>query len=233
MEIKNTSIKSSLRVFGLVYGASGVGKTSLCNSLEKTLIISSESGLLSLSKSSIDYVEVTGNNASSKLASLRECVDFAVKSDYETLFIDSLTDIASIMVDYQFDLIGGDKSKTLQVWGDYNKMIKKFIKTLRDCNKNIWCTALEKVETDDFQRRHILPDMQGSIARTFPQFFDEVFNYRIVEKKRILLTSAEDGVIAKDRSGSLNKFESPNLGEVMLKIKGGKDESESEETQGS
>ena len=55
--IKNTEAIHQSNLKCLIYGESGAGKTYLANTLtQPTLIISAESGLVSLTGSNIDYV---------------------------------------------------------------------------------------------------------------------------------------------------------------------------------
>jgi hypothetical protein len=89
-------------------------------------------------------------------------------------------------------------------------------------NKNIFYTALEKVDKDELNRRFMLPDIVGSIAHKCPAYFDFVFNLRVFEKDNIkvrkLLTRAQDGYLCKDRSGELSEYEDANLGLIIKKV---------------
>lgn len=226
MEIKNTNTHTNNRISMLVYGPSGIGKTTLAKTLEgKTLIISAESGLLSLAGSNIDYVEISGKNASEKIASLRTVLTFLQKmNDYNNVFIDSLTEIGQIMVEYQFDMVANDRSKSLVAWGEYAKQIRMFVKLIRDfAPYNVIVTALDKADKDEFSRRFILPEMQGSISTQVAQYFDEVLYYNYVstdkEPKRVLFTDSVNGCVCKDRSGKLSRTEEPNLKDIFEKIR--------------
>ena len=60
MQITKTSDISNHHIFALIVGASGAGKTTLASTLnnEETLILSAESGLLSIKDSDIDVIQI-------------------------------------------------------------------------------------------------------------------------------------------------------------------------------
>lgn len=229
MEIKKTSEVKNAGLSMLIYGESGVGKTSLASTLSgKTLIISAEGGLLSLKNSEIDYVEVKGANATEKYNSLVAIMLEVYNGvEYSNIFIDSLTEISQIIVDHNFLLINNDSSKGLRAFGEANKQMKSFIKFCRDTpNYNFIITALAQTDKDEFNRRYKLPDLIGKLAQQVSQYYDEVFYLHKSEeekedgsKKRILYTDLQQSV-SKDRSGNLlPAIEEPNLENIIKEIR--------------
>ncbi|MCK5607277.1 AAA family ATPase, partial [Candidatus Pacearchaeota archaeon] len=143
-------------------------------------------------------------------------------TDYENIFVDSLTEIAELIVT-EADIKYPDTRNGLQKWGHYNKVLKQFIKNLRDFNNyNVVVTCLQKTEKDESSRRSNIPDVSGSLAGKLPQFFDFVFNLRIFNKEdkdvRALMTTASDAYTCKDRSGKLNMYEKPDLQMILNSI---------------
>jgi len=216
MEIKKTNEIVATNLNCLIYAPSGHGKTTLAGTLPpSTIIVSMESGLLSLRGKTIDYIVIKN------LDELKTALVSISKSNYENVFFDSLTEIASLFVD-KAQLEYPDDRQALKKWGAYNELIVRFIKFTRDWNKNVFFTCLEKTDKDESGRRFNLPDLQGSISKKISAYMDFVFSLRIFEKDgqkvRALLTNATDGYICKDRSGLLDEYEKPDLSEIIGKI---------------
>jgi phage nucleotide-binding protein len=215
MIISKTNSKESLRITALIHGKSGAGKTTLASTLEgKTLIISAESGLLSLKDFDIDFTTV--DSMTSLAAAITE---LEKGTDYENVFIDSLTEIAQILV-AELQKKYPDRKDSFPLWQDYATYMRKIIKRLRDLQKyNVFVLALDKVETDELNNRYIIPDVNGKIASQLVQFFDEVF-YLTIDKegKRQLITGSSEKIMVKDRSGKLKQFEEPNLQNIIRSI---------------
>jgi phage nucleotide-binding protein len=208
----------------LVYGNPGVGKTSLAATIkEKVLVVSAESGLLSLRGKSIDYVEIDGFSA---LREVREYLEKEeTKKKYQWLFIDSITELGQKLVDLLKKKYP-DRKDAMVMWGEYNDHITSLIKLYRDFKPyNIVMTALPSVDKDEVGRRFTGVDLYGKVSAKIPQFFDEVFYLKVTEKEdgfieRNLLTCEQNGIIAKDRSGKLQCLEPADLSVIYGKIFG-------------
>ena len=88
MEIKRTSDVTLEGITILVYGNSGVGKTSLIRTIPgRVLILSAEAGLLSLRNTDIEYVGIHS------MADLSEAYSYitAHLADYSCIVLDSLS----------------------------------------------------------------------------------------------------------------------------------------------
>jgi len=235
MKITSTRASANHAIKALIYGESGIGKTYLASTLNgKTLVISAESGLLSLANFDIDVIDLSVDDTgkpvtkSMKIDRIMEVYKFLLKPEslakYDNVFIDSLTEIGQ-NVSEKFKLEFPEKKDALKLWGEYNDKMRSIIKAFRDLPKyNVVMTALVKFDKDDTNCRNALINIQGSIGEHLPQFFDEVFFYGLSVKEdsatsRMLYTSKSDRYIAKDRSGRLKPMEDPDLSGIFLKIK--------------
>lgn len=196
----------------LVYGASGAGKTTLIATAPNPFIISSERGLLSLSGHDIPAAEIKTEE------DLEEVYEYVLKSKYDTICLDSISDIAeSILSEYKGRFTDGR-----QAYGLLNDTISKYIRKFRALkNKNVYFTAKEgKTEESGVVVAH--PNMPGkTLTVDLPYFFDCVLRLEADKKgARVLHSKATFTQTCKDRSGKLEPKEAANLTALFDKIIG-------------
>ena len=205
----------------LVHGQAGIGKTCLCASLPDPIIISVESGLLSLASLDIPAIEVK------TLDDLGEVHEWLAGSDeakkYKSICLDSISEIAEVV-------LNDEKNKEKdprKAYGNMQDVMTDVIRAFRDLSgRNIYFSAKQERIQDDSGRLLFGPSMPGQkLAQQIPYLFDEVFAYQVVKDTngvptRMLLTQPDGISIAKDRSGKLDMFEAPDLGAIINKIKG-------------
>jgi phage nucleotide-binding protein len=235
--MKFQSVDESIDSHGikvLISGQSGVGKTTLASTLEgKTLLISAESGLLSLKGKAKNVSVFDLSKDGDKLIPLEQRFTRLVsvynflkneKHDFTNVFLDSLTEVNECLI-AALKLKYTDAKNTLQLYGENKEKMISLAKSFRDLPMNVIIVSLSSFEKDDIGRRFVTADVVGSVAERLPSLFDEVF-YMAVHKDdkgtlfRNLQCQPSDGIVSKDRSGKLNMFEKPNLSEVFKKIKG-------------
>lgn len=224
MNITNTKGLHADAVKILLYGDAGTGKTSLLGTgdNQSTLILSAESGLLSLNEKDIAVASISNwrefQQAYAEISKDPELQKFT------TIGIDSLTEIADMLVTHlekqpEFQ----DPKNTFKLWGEYNKRMTSVIKAFRDLpNVNVIFTALVE-DVKDGQALIKKPLIAGSKAQQMlPSYFDEVFylNVNSATQERELHTQPTLSFVAKDRSGKLDSIEQPNLLNLISKIKG-------------
>lgn len=218
MEIKTTKGFHTDIIKFVIYGKSGIGKTTLIGTLPENelLIISAEAGLLSLSDKEIDVLEAR------TWEDVRNAVQIAFNDDkYKYIGIDSITEISTMLVkdlkqrpEYQ------NPKNALKLWGEYDEKLTAFLKYIRDSKKGMIITALpEDVQDGGFIVKK--PFIKGkSTQAMLCSYFDQVFYMtRSEEGQRILRTQPTEDYEAKDRSGKLNEEEEPNLQVIIDKIK--------------
>ena len=225
MPIKVTTTRQSTdAVKMIIYGDSGVGKTTLCSTAPKPIIISAEKGLLSLAEFDLPVIEITS------IEELDEAYDWCManKDKYETICLDSITEIAEIcLAELQIKYADGRKQ-----YGELQAEIPKKIRRFRDINKKhvMFIAQIDRFEDAYSGISSFKPSMPGKyLVKKAPFFFDEVLALRIGEMRkedggseeyRYLQTQPDLQYHAKDRSGKLNKIERPNLKMIINKVMG-------------
>ena len=213
IKIKSTKDVTAEGANIVIYGESGVGKTTLVSHLENAIILSAEQGLLSLSKFDIPYIEITD------IADVDEAYNYVKKSEYDHIIFDSLTEIAEVVL---YEMKEGKKDKR-QAYGELADAFGIAIRKFRDIKgKNtIFFAKMKHIYDDDGNVVAYAPLMPGRVLpHGLPYLVDEVFCYQMDRAgKRFFQTVADRKHPAKDRSGNLKNPEtSPNLSEIIERI---------------
>lgn len=206
----------------LVYGRAGMGKTTLCATAPAPLIISAESGLLSLRHVKVPVAKVYS------YADVKEVFDWvranAHKQGLRTICLDSLTEIAE-------QVLTAAKAKTKdprQAYGDLIQDMIVLVKDFRDLPQlNVVVTAKEDAVTNSVTGvTQYGPKAPGkTVGPELPYLFDEVFHASVGKDNtgktfHYLRTRPDAMVDAKDRSGVLDEIEYPDLNAIFSKIRG-------------
>ena len=224
MAIKLTSTKDSAALSGLkflVHGPAGAGKTSLCATTgEPTLIISAESGLLSLRGHDIPVIEVKD------LASLYEAYDFAANSaegqGYKWICLDSISEIGEVVLNHEKKVAKDPR----QAYGALAEKMTDLIRAFRDLpGRNVYFSCKQERAKDEQTGAMLYyPAMPGNMLKQgVGYFFDFVFALRVEKDAegnptRWLQTQRDFNYEAKDRSGCLDMFEAPDLAGIASKV---------------
>jgi phage nucleotide-binding protein len=206
----------------LVHGPAGSGKTSLCGTTGgSTLIISAESGLLSLRAFDIPVLEVK------TLDQLYEAYQFVTETDegktFQWVCLDSISEIAEVVLNHEKKTAKDPR----QAYGALAEKMTDILRAFRDLpGRNVYF-ACKQERTKDEQSGAMLyfPSMPGNMLKQgVGYFFDEVFALRVEKDAdgnptRWLQTNRDYNYEAKDRSGSLEMFEPADLSAIAAKIK--------------
>lgn len=232
MKIHSTSSVVENKIKALLAGASGAGKTFQAGLLKEfnPLVISGESGLLSIAGSDIDYIDISKDDQGNlipkekRIARLTEVYKYVLtdeaKAKYNLLYIDSLTELSQVLYDSLHKLYP-DRKDSLVLYGTLSQQTKDMIKSFRDIpHYHVIFTCLTVVDKDETTgRRFYNFDLVGGIKDRLAQFFDAVLFLRINQDgKREIVCNATDAITAKDRSGRLAAIEPADLGAIFRKM---------------
>lgn len=233
MPIQIKSIRNIVQNKGikiLVHGLAGSGKTVLCCTAgEPTLLISAESGLLSVrdAPKNVKGVEV------STIQDLYDLYDWLVEDSekpegprFKWVALDSITEIAERVLSYEKGLNNDPRKAYMNMQDEIMKILRKY----RDIPHYHVVMSCKQVRGEDEGKKLYLPMMPGQkLGSELPYLFDEVFALRVEtdenqEVYRVLQTNRDAKYEAKDRSGALDFFEKPSLKHIAKKILASLDE---------
>jgi hypothetical protein len=221
MAIKFSTTAECARTDGikvLVYGKAGAGKTRLCATAPKPVIIAAEGGMLSLRDEEIPVIRVE------TMEDLQEAYlwvrDNPKAKKFETICLDSISEIAEIVLSAAKATVKDARS----AYGELTDQMTRTLKDFRDLRgKNVYFSAKEakRVEGETVTFEPGMPGKQLGPAMVY--YFDEVFNLNSDtnaegEKYRYLRTDSNFQYEGKDRSGALAVREEANLTKIFDKI---------------
>lgn len=206
----------------LVYGQAGMGKTTLITSVpdhSKAIILSAESGLLSIADTDIAVLKIT------QLEDLKDAYVWLTTTEqgksYDWICVDSLSEIAEVVLKFEKERAGKDKRAA---YVPMQEVVESMIKSFRDLSRNIYMTCKLDTYQDDNGRIMLRPMLVGQkLPVNVTYLFDEVFfmtEGRDAEggSYRYLQTQPDHKTQAKDRSGKLDAAEYPSLANIAAKI---------------
>jgi hypothetical protein len=225
MGFKETSDSDLNRMALLIVGESGEGKTSQCMTLDpdEVAFISLESGDLCFKRSGykprLKSVIKSVDDLTESFVQLNDGID-----GIKYVFVDSLTEMGQmILSELKEDPRYVDPKNMLKMYGTYNDMMTKIIKSYRDMDKyTVIFTCLASKEKDGLELydEYNLPG--SSVKNNLKAWFDLVLHMKAYKdgdiEKRVFLTNSSVSRLAKDRSGVLDEVENANIGEIIAKI---------------
>ena len=223
----------------MIYARAGFGKTLLTATAPAPVLISAESGVLSLARANIEKVFGVGTAGITydipvievrTIKDLQEaelwCRTSAEARQFLTPCIDSITEIGEVVLANA----KGQVKDPRQAYGELLEQMTTTIKAFRDLQgKNVYMSAKEARVKDEISGSFLCgPSMPGSkLGPALPYYFDEVFHLGVAKdhvnqtEYRYLRTQPDFSYDAKDRSGMLDPVEMPHLGYIFHKIMNG------------
>lgn len=219
----------------MVYAGSGIGKTVLVATLPSPVMLSAESGVLSLRKRNLEKLFGVGNPDITynvpiiqvqSVNELSEAYNWLTQSaearQFESVALDSLSEIAEVVLNNAKRQVKDPR----QAYGELIEKMESLIRAYRDLpGKNVYMAA--KMEPMKDELTGVVkygPSMPGSkLGSKLPYFFDEVLRLGVNKDPqgnsyRFLQTQPDMQYECKDRSGALDQMEPPFLKHVINKI---------------
>jgi hypothetical protein len=219
MAIQFKSTKQKREYFRILcYGIYGSGKTLLCKTAPNPVILSIEQNLLCLEDQNIPFSDI--HSAEEAL----EAVQFlSGEKDFETICVDSISELAEIELTRQFSLTTNKQKAYGEMGEDMNKLVRVFKKIP---NKHLYFTCKQyRLVDEDTKKVSYMPLIPGRIfSDNVPYMFDVITCLRIGRKNdedvRYLQIGADNQYVGKDSSGKLNRIERPDLTAILTKMRG-------------
>ena len=220
-QLKYTGSRADTFIKPLVYGAAGVGKTSLIPTLPNPIVLSAEAGLLSIADANLPYIEIA--SVDDLMEAYRWLLDSAEAKQFESVAIDSISEVAEVVLNAEKKTSKDPR----QAYGAMQEQIAEIIRAFRDLpERHVYMIAKLDKSQDEMGKMLYAPSMPGNkTGQALPYFFDEVLALRVERDAdgnsyRALLCDGDGSWLAKDRSGKLDQWEPPDLGEIINKIRG-------------
>lgn len=218
LQVQNTRADTSGPLRYLLYGASGSGKTTAAATFPRPLFVDCEGGLLSVRARGIDFVRCGSAQEVFEAVTLIR----AQAGSYETVVVDSLTEVARLVVEAtagRTDRAGRPVTPSLADWSRCVQVIRQLVRAFTALPMTVVFTALPRiVRADSGDVGAVRPWLPGRLADEVAAAMDFVLYLYGQEDdepsgersyRRMFLTAPHKKVFAKDRSGTLPLWVSP------------------------
>ncbi len=204
----------------LLYGNGGVGKTTFASTAPNVLMADCEGGskYLGMRGIKMDVAVIT------KWSDMKDFLDAARLDKYDTIVIDPLNELMEKLMTYLKDLkdaklVQKDGSPTMAGWGWLKNNLRNYLKVLRDIGKHLILIThvTEEKDEDKVIKR---PMLMTKLSQEVVNMVDIVAYMTMIQddagvSKRVLYVHPEsDKYVAKDRTGSLEKYNKPDFNHI-------------------
>lgn len=219
-----------------VYGLAGMGKTMLCATAPRPLVLAVEAGMLSLRTKNIERIfgaGVTGITYDvpaiiiNDFNGLNEAFDFCEKnpamSGIDTIILDSVSEIAEVVLNTAKRTVKDPRQAYGELSEKMETLIRGFIKLKKHVVMNYKMETHKDTLTGVVRYGPMVPGQK--LGSKIPYMYDELLRMGVNktpqgQEYRFLQSQPDMQYEAKDRSGALAALEPPHLGHVFNKILG-------------
>lgn len=197
----------------LIYGPSGVGKTSLYDGIKDALILDVEEGTSVLLKR--DEMRANGSRIFplktwEELQGIFELIQTG-KMSFTNIVLDSITDMQELCKDHVLETQSrrriSEETPSQQDYGVISERMRKMLRNFRALDSNIIYIARERhLKDDETGAERIRPDVAGKLQDDLPGTMDVTVYMTSKEGVRFAGFDLEGKYLAKDRT---HKF--PNI----------------------
>ncbi|QQM14107.1 putative AAA family ATPase [Vibrio phage pVco-14] len=239
MAVQLVSADSLARSNGVkivVYGRSGLGKTMLACTMPNPIVLSAESGMLSLKRDNIERIwgpnnpTITYDIPVIQINTVEDLVaaETYLRTDPQGMQFNPILDSATEIAEQVLANAKKQVKDPRQAYGELIEQMTKTIKAFRDLpGRHVLLNFKEERSKDEGTGLTLAgPSMPGQkMGPATPYLTDEVFQLFIGQnpdgsKYRAFRTQPDFNADAKDRSGCLDEVEMPHIGHIINKIMG-------------
>jgi len=226
MKIEKTNEIAAKGITVLLYGDSGVGKTSTAGTLDNPLLIDIEGGVACLQHKDIDTVRIH-----SDLSNIKDIFDeISTIEGYGAVMFDSATELEKFMLIELAKRSRNEGMPTLQDYGIVSFRMRDYMRRLRDLREtgmDVIVTALEMPleleQGDGVIRTRAYPMMGRRLAPEICGLFDIVGHMEVSTKKghegeRFIRLQPTEQIVAKNRYNE-DRYCTADLGALFEKIR--------------
>jgi hypothetical protein len=221
MNIKDLKpAKDFANMFGvkcIVYGPPGSGKTPLLNTAPRPLLLACEPGLLSMRNSTVPTYQGFTVDAIEQF--FKWFFNSEETKNFDTIAVDSISQMSDIFLQQALK----ENKHGLKAYGEMAIATMSVLRGLYYTrNKHTYLIAKEAAN-DDNGIRYRKPYMPGQqLPVELPHLFDEILHLGLhnipgVGTHKAFRCQASIDILARDRTGMLAEFESPDFNALIRK----------------
>lgn len=219
-----SKVADMLGVKAVLYGPPGTGKTPLIDTAPRPIILGIEPGFLSMKKSNTPTYAAY-KHPQGVAAGVTEFFDWFLKSNeaknFDTLGVDSASEMAEAILRQEM----GRNSNKMRAYGEMSFRVMDILTNLYYLqNKHVVLITKQFEDTETKRKRPSFPGQDLNVK--VPHFFDLIVHYSkvpigsipgVMQEVKAIRTQETFDIMARDRSGMLDMFEQPHLGNIFAK----------------